>query len=519
MRPVTVESGSRQRVLAARLVAPICIVGLVSAGVIVCTSGAHAAPAIATDAMEPAIGAVSVMADAAAGSEPTAAELFVRALLLRDPNTRVVLLGTSLLGGMSGIVGVFVLLRRRSLVGDVISHAALPGIAGGFLIAELLSHGTGKSLPILLTGAFVTGICGAICVLLIDRFSRVKSDAALAIVLSTFYGGGAVLLSVVQRTPSGAAAGLATYLNGKTASLLTSDVWMFAVSATVIIILTVMLFKELTLLCFDAEFAAACGWPVLLLDGVLMMLVAAVTIIGMQSVGMLLVVATLITPAAAARFWTNDIRTTTILAGGIGALSAAIGILLSAAFPRVAAGATIVLVAGVLFLISLLLGSRRRVLWRRWDHARQAARIARDDLLRAIYEQTERRAGDRPDGTVPEVSLATLQSVRNWSLHGLQHLTRWAVNAGLASPVGESSIRLTDAGLAAGRRLVRNHRLWELYLIQYADIAAGHVDHTADLIEHIVDPEIVDELERILEQQDRRHEVPDSPHAIGFAGG
>lgn len=512
MQPLTARLIDRRHARPTRFRAGFSVVGPTIAIAMALTSDVRAAPALA--APQSAIAAAD-----ADGRQPTVADRLGRALLLRDSNTRVVLLGTALLGGMSGIVGVFVLLRRRSLVGDVISHAALPGIAGGFLIAELLSRGTGKSLPILLTGAFVTGICGAVCVLLIDRYSRVKSDAALAIVLSAFYGGGAVLLSVVQRTPSGAAAGLATYLSGKTASLLSSDVWLFAAAAAVVVTITVLLFKELTLLCFDAEFAAACGWPVLLLDGLLMTLVAAVTIIGMQSVGMLLVVATLITPAAAARFWTNDIRTTTLLSGGIGALSAAIGILLSATFPRVAAGATIVLVAGLLFAVSLLLGTCRGVLWRRRVHGKLTRRIARDDLLRAIYEQTEPFVADRPDGALPEVSLATLQRVRNWSAGELQRLTHWAIAAGLATPAGNAAIRLTDEGIATGRRLVRNHRLWELYLIQYADIAAGHVDHTADLIEHIVDPEIVDELERILEQHDRRHEVPDSPHTIGLAGG
>ncbi|MFO1094486.1 MAG: metal ABC transporter permease [Planctomycetaceae bacterium] len=446
-------------------------------------------------------------------AEPGAIERLERVILLRDPNTRTVLLGTALLGGMAGVVGVFMLLRRRSLVGDVVGHAALPGIAGGFLLAELLHPGAGKSLPVLLTGAFITGLCGAICVTLVDRYSRVKSDAALAIVLSTFYGAGAVLLSIVQRTSSGAAAGLATYLNGKTASLLAADVWLFAASAFLILALTLLLFKELTLLCFDAEFAAANGWPVFILDALLITLVAAVTIIGMQSVGLLLVVATLITPAAAARFWTDDLRRLSLLACGIGAASAVIGITLSAAIPRVAAGATIVLVAGGIFAVSLLFGARRGVLWRHWEHRQLERRIARDDLIRAIYEQSERH-GDPLESQPPAVSLPAIEAVRTWSPRLVHRLVRWAIGAGLAAPVGQQALRLTGDGIAAGRRLVRNHRLWELYLIQYADIAAAHVDHTADLIEHVVDPEIVGELEQILEQRDRRNEVPDSPHAI-----
>ncbi|MBL8850731.1 MAG: metal ABC transporter permease, partial [Planctomycetaceae bacterium] len=244
-------------------------------------------------------------------------------------------------------------------------------------------------------------------------------------------------------------------------------------------------------------------------------LVAAVTIIGMQSVGLLLVVATLITPAAAGRFWTDDIRRLALIAGGLGAGSAVIGIVISAVFPRVAAGATIVLVAGVLFAISMLLGRRRGVLWRRWEHRRLDQQVARDDLIRAIYVQTEMRGAT--DEQAAPVSRAAVLAARSWSARHVDRLIRWAVSAGLVSHVGTNELRLTDAGLASGRRLVRNHRLWELYLIQYADIAAVHVDHTADLIEHIVDPGIVAELEQILEQRDLGDKVPASPHAIAGA--
>lgn len=446
------------------------------------------------------------------------AERLRRLVLLRDPNTRVVLLGTALLGGMAGVVGVFLLLRRRSLIGDVVGHAALPGIAGGFLIVELLHPGGGKSLPVLLTGAFATGMCGALCVMLIDRYSRIKSDAALAIVLSAFYGLGAVLLSVVQRTPSGAAAGLASYLNGKTASLLVADVWLFAAMAVVILSLTLLLFKELTLLCFDASFAAANGWPVLLLDTLLITLVGGVSIIGMQAVGLLLVVATLITPAAAARFWSDDIRRLVLIAGGLGAASAVVGVVISAVAPRVAAGATIVLVAGLLFAASLLFGPRGGVVWRWAQHRRLQRRIAHDDLLRGLYEQIEGRIAALEalpaEAVLPPVPLAALGRSRGWSLKQLRRLVRHAAARGLLEQVGPDVVRMTPAGMTAAQRLVRNHRLWELYLIQYADIAAAHVDHTADLIEHVVDPDVVAELERHLRERSRRAELPHSPHAI-----
>jgi manganese/zinc/iron transport system permease protein len=447
-------------------------------------------------------------------AEPTAVERLWRVVTLQDPNTRTVLLGTSLLGGMGGVVGVFMLLRRRALIGDVVGHAALPGIAGGFLISVMLSPDAARSLPILLCGAFVAGLLGALCVMLVDRFSRVRSDAALAIVLSAFYGLGVVLLSVVQRVPSGAAAGLGTFLNGKTASLLSADVWLFAAAATIILILTLLFFKEFTLLCFDNVFAAANGWPVFLLDGLLITLVAAVTIIGMQSVGLLLVVATLITPAAAARFWTDDIRRLTLLSAMFGALSAVIGIALSAAIPHVAAGATIVLIAGLLFVVSLACGARRGAVWRWLEHIRLERQIARHDLLRAAYEIAEDRAAPARDDEHILLSAFNREEIapaRHWSAAQRDGLIHWATDQNLLRFTGDQRLQLTGRGLAEARRLVRNHRLWELYLMRYADVAASHVDHTADLIEHVLDPEIIQELERTMHAR-RESDVPPSPH-------
>jgi manganese/zinc/iron transport system permease protein len=339
-------------------------------------------------------------------------------------------------------------------------------------------------------------------------------------VLSAFYGLGVVLLSVVQRVPTGAAAGLGTFLNGKTASLLDADVQLFAVAATLILILTLLFFKEFTLLCFDTVFAAANGWPVFLLDGLLITLVAAVTIIGMQSVGLLLVVATLITPAAAARFWTDDIRRLALLAALFGALSAVVGIACSAAIPRVAAGATIVLIAGLLFAVSLACGARRGTLWRWLEHVRLERQIARHDLLRAAYEIAEDRAAPtRDDEHILQAAFERdeIAAARHWNRSQRDTLIHWAIDQDLLRFAGDRRLQLTSHGLTEARRLVRNHRLWELYLMRYADVAASHVDHTADLIEHVLDPEIIQELERTM--QTRRETVlPESPHRIDVRG-
>ena len=311
---------------------------------------------------------------------PTSRDV-ARVVLLRDYNTRVILGGTMLLGVATGLVGSFMLLRKRALVGDVVSHASLPGIGVAFLVGESLNPGGGKSLPGLLAGAAVSGLLGILVALGIRRVSRIREDAALAIVLSLFFGLGVTLLTVIQRIPSGNAAGLNNFIYGKASSMLLSDVVWIAVCALAAVVVCLVFSKELALLCFDEEFAGAEGYPVLALDVLLTVLVVGVTVVGMQSVGLLLVVAMLIMPGTAARFWTDRLGRLMLLSAGLGAFSAAAGVMLSALFPRLAAGAVIVLAGGLVFLLSLLFGTRRGVI-RAWlAHHDLARRVGRLDLL------------------------------------------------------------------------------------------------------------------------------------------
>ncbi|MGD9854558.1 MAG: iron chelate uptake ABC transporter family permease subunit [Planctomycetaceae bacterium] len=459
----------------------------------------------------------SLQFPALAAHPPRLHSRLARVLSLRDYNTRVVLLGTTVLGITAGIVGTFMLLRKRALVGDVVGHSALPGIAVAFLVMEGISPGTGKYLPGLLAGAFVFGLAGAVSVMLIGRYSRIKPDAAMAMTLSVFYGLGAVLFTVVQKVPGGNAAGLKTYLNGKTASLIADDVWLFTGVAIVVLSLTMLLLKELTLLCFDDQFAAAEGWPVLGLDALLIGLVVTVTIVGMQSVGLILVVATLIIPPAAARFWTDDIRRMTLGAGLVGGLSSFGGTVISALFPHMAAGAVIVLTGAFLFAVSLCFGRQQGVVLR-WSRQRRLRRdVGRVDLLRAVFEVLEHQL-DRPirsneDLIDREFGLGELLTMRAWEAATVRPLLAAATREGLLRPSGPVVWQFTAPGAEAARRIARNHRLWEMYLTRYAHIAPSHVDRDADLIEHVLDPDLVAELERQLKHADDA--VPVSSHEVG----
>ena len=456
-------------------------------------------------------------------------------LLMRHYNTRIVLLGTMLLGIGAGTVGTFMLLRRRALVGDVVSHAALPGIALAFLYIELAHPGSQRSLHVLLLGALAAGLLGVLCTTGITRYSRIKQDAAMAIVLSVFFGAGIALFTIIQKLPTGQVAGLQQFIYGQTASMTATDVKLIGGTSFVVVAISALLFKEFGLLCFDEEFGRSHGWPTTRLDFILMALVVCMAIIGLQSVGLLLVVAMLIIPAAAARFWTERLGPMTLISAGLGGASAWLGGVVSSLFARFSAGAVIVLVGSLFFMFSMALGRRRGLLPQLLNHLATTRRVGRHDLSRALYEMLEPRLEPRlepPPETRPEprpeqpptapasdplcghlLVHDEILARRSWSARRLKRLIRTAVSEGRLQVV-EGGWRLTEAGAADARLVARNHRLWETYLVLHADIATNHVDRDADLIEHVLDPGLVEQLLEAVSQRYPHMSMPPSLHPI-----
>jgi len=435
-------------------------------------------------------------------------------LLFQHYNTRVVVLGAMLLGVAAGMVGCFTLLRRRALVGDALSHATLPGVGLAFLLAPLAGLDGGSRL-VLLAGAASSGIAGAVAILFIRSLPRLKEDAALGIVLSVFFGAGVALLTVVQQSPTGRAAGLDRYIFGQTASMTADDAWLIAATAALTALLIAGNFRSLTLLCFDEGYASAQGYSIPLLDLLLMFLVVLITMIGLQAVGLILMIAMLVIPAAAARFWTNRLLMMLLISGLIGGVSGFVGALLSAVFADLPSGAVVVLTCGLLFFLSLLLGGERGVLVRSLRRRELAAAIDREHLLRGIWELRESLA-ERSAGETDRraASFDELLSLRSWSVGRLRSQIRRASAEGLVWLNSEGAVELTRRGVMEAERLVHHHRLWELYLITHADVAASRVDREADAIEHVLEPELIARLEQLLLQRQRSGGIPASPHQI-----
>ena len=277
--------------------------------------------------------------------------------LLGDFTVRSVALGAALVGIVAGSLGSFALLRRQSLLGDTLSHAALPGVVLGFLLAG------SRALAPILAGALVAGALAALFVLLLTRGTRLKDDAALGVSLSLFFAVGTVLLTHVQRHAGASQAGLDAFLFGQAAAVLPSDLTLIAGVGFAALAVLALLWKEVKVVTFDPDFARSLGLPVLALDVALTVLIAVAVVIGLQLVGVILMVALVVAPAAAARQWTRRLEGMVVLSAAIGAASGVAGALVSASVRGLATGPVIVLVASGLVAISLLFAPERGLVW------------------------------------------------------------------------------------------------------------------------------------------------------------
>jgi manganese/zinc/iron transport system permease protein len=275
---------------------------------------------------------------------------------LQNPNTLWVLAGTTLLGLCSGVLGSFAFLQKRGLMGDVLAHAALPGICLSFMI-------TGFKNPFLfLIGATITGLMASLCIGWITRFSRIKEDTALALVLSVFFGLGIVLLTQIQHSHHGNQSGLDQFLFGQSAAIIKQDVQIIAAIAVILLFLCCLFFKELKLLCFDANFGRSLGFAMRRLDRLFLFCFVIAVVIGLQVAGIILMSALLIIPAAAARYWTERLDRMVMIAAGMGAMAGILGTWISAIGYHLSTGPVIVIAATLLFLLSMIFAPKRGVL-------------------------------------------------------------------------------------------------------------------------------------------------------------
>jgi manganese/zinc/iron transport system permease protein len=363
--------------------------------------------------------------------------------LLQSSIVQTVALGAAILGVVSGVLGCFAVLRRQSLMGDTLSHAALPGVCLGFIIA-----GT-RDLGWILTGAFISGALAALTVMLIIRRTRLKTDAALGIVLSVYFAIGIVMLTWLQGQAGAAQAGLSTFLFGQAAAILRSDLWLMGTITLIALALVIALWKEFKLVAFDPDYARAQGFPVVALEAALTVMVAVAIVVGLQLVGVILMVAMLIAPAAAARQWVRSLGGMVVLSALFGVISGVGGAMISATARGLATGPLVVLIASAIMLVSLLFAPRRGLLRRFIDTRRQQRNLAARRVLASVHGLAQSH-GD-PDYKAEAGMLDALHGAS--TRDALARLARdGLVREVRHAPETSPHWQLTEAGHARARR-------------------------------------------------------------------
>jgi manganese/zinc/iron transport system permease protein len=300
--------------------------------------------------------------------------------IFQDPNTQWILFGSMLLGLSSGVIGSFAYLRKQSLMGDALAHAALPGVCLAFMITG------SKSIFYFLIGALIAGLLATFLISYITRNTRIKQDSALGIILTVFFGIGIVLLTQIQHSDAGNQSGLDKFLFGQAASMIQSDVYTMAIISAILVGVCVLFFKEFKLLSFDPGFAKGIGLPVVFLDQFIMLLVVVAVVVGIQAVGVVLMAALLITPAVAARYWTEKLHVMVAVSGLFGVLSGMAGTLVSTMVSNLPTGPLTVLAATCLFVFSVFFAPKRGLVAKAWLRISVKNELTKQPYVKKVRE-------------------------------------------------------------------------------------------------------------------------------------
>jgi ABC-type Mn2+/Zn2+ transport system permease subunit/Mn-dependent DtxR family transcriptional regulator len=420
-------------------------------------------------------------------SETNFVDQVVRFFTFRDPSLRYALIGAILLGINCGLLGGFLVVRKMALVGDALSHAVLPGVVLGFL------WNMTKDPVAIFVGATIAGLLGAVAVNLIKHTTLLKEDTALGLVLAAFFAIGMVMLTMVQHLETGNKSGIDKYLFGQAAAISAQDVKLMSVVTAISFLSIVVFYKEFLVTSFDSGFARATGFPVQLFHYALMLLLAFSVVIALQAVGVVLVSAMLITPAAAAYMLTDRMHRLLFIAAAFGVFAGASGAFFSFMRPNLPTGPFMVLGASFVFVLAFLFGPKHGVIVKWWMRRSRSRRIQRENTLKSVYHVLEAR-----DFHGEGVLLKELAERRRETIEEARAQASEVQAHGLAT-LDDQTLYLTPDGWQRALAIVRNHRLWELYLTSAAQIAADHVHEDAEKIEHVLGEDVVRELERRLD--------------------
>ncbi len=408
---------------------------------------------------------------------------FIEFISFQNPTLRVIAIGIFFLSVSSAMVGCFSFLRKQSLIGDAVAHGVLPGICLSFLLFE------NKNIYVLLWGASLTAWLSIATIQFIYNRSKIDKDTSMGIILSVFFGFGIVLLTIIQGKSASAQAGLDKFIFGKAASMIDTDVITIVIISVFIIITIILLYKNLVIVSFDENFAKTIGLKVGLFKFILTMMTVLVIVIGIQSVGIVLISALLITPPVTARFWTNKLNFMILIACIFSIISGFGGTYISYTYENMPTGPWIVVFMSIFAFISFAVAPQKGFISKLYNDFLNKRKIEDENILKTMYALIE-------DNPTENYSLQSILKKKMQNPMRAKNTINRLCNQGFITKVNEH-LGLTHQGLEKGKRITRLHRLWELYLTKNLHLLPSHVHEDAETIEHIITPELE---ERIIKE-------------------
>lgn len=388
------------------------------------------------------------------------------------------LLASAMVGIMCGLLGCFIVLRNMSLIGDALSHAILPGVVAGFMIA-------GYSVLGFFTGSVIAGLVAAILITWIQRNVKTQEDAAIGIVFTSMFAIGVMGISWLTRQ-EGVHLDLKDFLFGNVLGISDQDLWMtfMVMSFTLVCVITFYRFFFITT--FESVVAQTLGISVSTMHYFLMLLLSFAVVASLQSVGVILVVAMLITPASTAYLLTHRLDRMLVIAALTGFISTTLGLLIAIVF-ETTPGPAMTVTATFTYLLAVFFSPSRGLLSRYLKRMHKRQRILQEDVLKQTVRLSEKHQlsipniGDKLGLSGPKVKQILLQL-------GKKHLLT----------LKEGQIELTEKGVQSGYALIRAHRLWETYLVKEMGLSKDQIHENAEKYEHILTGDLLEDLDHKL---------------------
>lgn len=391
-----------------------------------------------------------------------------------------VLLGVTIISSTAAIVGTFSFLRKKALIGDAIAHSLFPGICIGYMLI-------GSKDPVfIMIGAFVSGWISVWLIDYISASTKLSEDSSIALVSTFFFAIGSVLLSVISNDTSGNQSGLKDFLFGKAATMTNYDITVFILLSIFILIIMLIYFRSFELLSFNKDYAQTIGFNVKKIEFILSSITVLTVSIGIQSVGIVLTSALLIAPAAAARYWTNKLPIMLLVAVVFGIFSSIGGVFISLANENMPTGPWVIFVLFVFTILTFLFSPKKGWFSTRRKQKNNKDKISEENLLKLFYQSFEKG--------IDQLSYSTILDKRLIDTIELSKTIKKLKEKKYIESVNDSNYKLTDIGKVEAIRIVRLHRLWELYLTKRMNFKDDHIHGTAETIEHLITPEIEEEL-------------------------